>query len=64
MNKVDTSSNIRKTFMKLGNTHDLQDGRVTTDNEGQAAKTFNAMSDTHRQLFMQVSGTALQNMIK
>lgn len=42
-------------------TYHLQNGRVATNDEGQAAKTLDAVSDSYRQLFVKVFGTALES---
>lgn len=58
MNEVDFTMSGEITEVLL-NTYHLQDGGVTSDNEGQAAETFNTVSDAHRQFFMEVSCAAL-----
>lgn len=40
--------------------HHLQDGGVAADDERQTAETFDAMSDSHWKLLVEVFGTALR----
>lgn len=41
--------------------HHLQDGGVAADDERQTAETFDAMSDPHWKLLVEVFGTALRS---